>query len=196
MIDLNGSDKTARRNAALGRRDALSLEDRSRFSDAIAARVEPFARLMGTGPVGGFWPIRSEIDPRPAMRRLADAGLSLALPVITPSGMIFRAWRIGDELNAGKFGLSEPFATAPEVNPTALLVPLAAFDRRGHRIGYGAGYYDRAIARLSAHGRLFTIGICFATQEIERVPEEAHDRALDMIVTEREIIRISDGAKV
>lgn len=195
MIDLNGSDKNALRSAALKKRDALSLEDRARFSEAIAARVEPFARLMGAGPVGGFWPIRSEIDPRPAMRRLNETGLALALPVITPNGMVFRAWRIGDELNAGKFGLSEPFATAPEVQPSALLVPLAAFDRRGHRIGYGAGYYDRAIARLSSHGRLFTIGICFATQEIERVPEEAHDRALDMIVTEREIIRISDASK-
>lgn len=194
MIDLNGSDKNVLRSAALKKRDALSLDERARFSEAIAARVEPFARLMGTGPVGGFWPIRSEIDPRPAMRRLNDTGLALALPVITPSGMIFRAWRIGDELNAGKFDLSEPFATAPEVQPSALLVPLAAFDRRGHRIGYGAGYYDRAIARLSAHSRLFTIGICFATQEIERVPEEIHDRALDMIVTEREIIRISDAS--
>ena len=196
MIDLNGSDKNALRSHALGKRDSLSLDDRARFSDAIAARVGPFARLMGTGPVGGFWPIRSEIDPRPALRRLNETGLSLALPVITPAGMIFRAWRIGDELNVGKFGLSEPFATAPEVNPTALLVPLAAFDRRGHRIGYGAGYYDRAIARLSAHSRLFTIGICFATQEIDRVPDEAHDRALDMIVTEREIIRISDESKI
>lgn len=195
MIDLNGSDKNLLRHGALVKRDALTSDDRVRFSEAIAARVEPFARLMGSGPVGGFWPIRSEIDPRPAMRRLAKAGHALALPVVTPAGLVFRAWRIGDDLNAGKFGLSEPFATAPEVNPTALLVPLAAFDRRGHRIGYGAGYYDRAIARLSAHGRLFTIGICFATQEIDHVPDEAHDRALDMIVTEREIIRISDESK-
>ena len=91
----------------------------------------------------------------------------------------------------GPFGLSEPDATAPEVAPRALLVPLAAFDRRGHRIGYGAGYYDRAIARLSAIGPLFNIGVAFSVQQIERVPDEPHDRALDVIITERETIVVN-----
>ena len=98
---------------------------------------------------------------------------------------------MSDALIEGPFGLSEPAATSPEVSPRALLVPLAAFDRRGHRIGYGAGYYDRAIARLSAIGPLFTIGVAFSVQEIERVPDEPHDRALDVIVTETETILIN-----
>jgi len=180
--------KDLRRKEALNRRSALTPEQRAEFSLHIAERVLPFADKMGGGPVGGFWPIRSEIDPRPALLELDTLGIRSALPVVTPSGLIFRAWKIGDAMAEGPFGLREPEATAPEVSPLALLVPLAAFDRRGHRIGYGAGYYDRAIARLSAIGPLLTIGIAFSVQEIDRVPDEPHDRSLDVIVTEKETI--------
>ena len=186
----NLSPKDILRAEALTRRGALSLETRAAFSAAIADKVASFAARMGIGPVGGFWPIRSEIDPLPAMLRLANAGFGLGLPVITASGLIFRTFRPDDELALGKFGLREPFATAPEVTPTALLVPLAAFDRRGHRIGYGAGYYDRTIARLAAIGPLLTIGVAFSTQEIDCVPDEPHDKTLNAIVTERETLLI------
>lgn len=182
------TDKDRLRAEALGRRNALSPTNRAGFSEAIIERLLPFVPKMGKGPVGGFWPIRSEIDPRPALQRLGEIGLMGAMPVVTPAGLIFRSWQAGDTMAKGSFGLSEPEATAPEVSPTALLVPLAAFDRRGHRIGYGAGYYDRVIARLAAVGPLFTIGVAFSVQEIDRVPDEAHDRALDILVTERETI--------
>jgi len=185
------SQKDLLRAEALARRGKLTVLERAQFSALIAERVLPFADQMGGGPVGGFWPIRSELDPRPALAQLADRGLLAALPVVSPSGLIFRAWNRADGLIEGPFGLSEPAATSPEVSPRALLVPLAAFDRRGHRIGYGAGYYDRAIARLSAIGPLFTIGVAFSVQEIERVPDEPHDRALDVIVTEKETILIN-----
>jgi 5-formyltetrahydrofolate cyclo-ligase len=182
--------KDIRRKEALNRRSALSPEQRAEFSLHISKRIVPFADKMSGGPVGGFWPIRTEIDPRPALLELDTLGLRSALPVVTPSGLIFRAWKTGDAMAEGPFGLREPEATAPEVSPLALLVPLAAFDRRGHRIGYGAGYYDRAIARLSAIGTLFTIGVAFSVQEIDRVPEEPHDRTLNAIVTEKETIII------
>ncbi len=182
--------KDIRRKEALNRRSALSPEQRAEFSLHISKRIVPFVDKMSGGPVGGFWPIRSEIDPRPALLELDALGLRSALPVVTPSGLIFRAWKTGDAMAEGSFGLREPEATAPEVSPLALLVPLAAFDRRGHRIGYGAGYYDRAIARLSAIGPLLTIGIAFSVQEIDRVPEEPHDRSLNAIVTEKETILI------
>jgi len=185
--------KDLRRSEALSRRGALSLADRAAFSDAIAERVLPFAQQMSGGPVGGFWPIRTEVDPRPALLKLTELGLQAALPVVTPSGLIFRSWTNGDIMAKGPFGLREPEATAEEVTPLTLLVPLAAFDRRGHRIGYGAGYYDRAIARLAAIGPLFTIGVAFSVQEIDRVPDEPHDRTLDIIVTETETIRIPKG---
>ena len=191
MMMTDKSPKDLLRAEALARRAKLSAADRVAFSVLITERVLPFAPQMKGGPVGGFWPIRTEIDPRPSLKRLSELGLRAALPVVMPSGLIFRTWNMSEALIEGPFGLSEPDATAPEVSPVALLVPLAAFDRRGHRIGYGAGYYDRAIARLSAIGPLFTIGVAFSVQEIDRVPEEPHDRALDVIVTERETIRIS-----
>ncbi|MFD0933950.1 5-formyltetrahydrofolate cyclo-ligase, partial [Methylobacterium trifolii] len=107
-----------------------------------------------------------------------------ALPHVTPDGLVFREWRAGEALVPGKFGLSEPRADLPPLDPTALIVPLSAFDRSGQRIGYGAGYYDGAITRLSRNGPVLTIGMAFACQEIETVPAEPHDRPLDHLVTE------------
>jgi 5-formyltetrahydrofolate cyclo-ligase len=134
------------------------------------------------GPLAFYWPIRSEADPRPTVSRLTRP---LCLPAVTAEGLAFRSWTKGDALTTGPFGLSEPSPQVELVMPATLIIPLAAFDRRGHRIGYGKGFYDRALADLP-HAR--TIGLAFATQEIDFVPDEAHDRALDYVVTEREII--------
>ncbi len=173
------------RRAALARRDALAGEVRAAAAERLADLVEGLTLPAGA-IVSGYWPIRSELDPRPAMARLAARGHALALPVILPDGetMIFRRWRDGDALVSAGFGLSEPGPGAEEVEPQVMLVPLAAFDRRGERIGYGKGYYDRAIARLTAKGPRFEIGVAFATQEVARVPAEPHDRRLRLILTE------------
>lgn len=168
------------RAAALARRDALTSDERSQ---AAMAMMGLLARLpLPSGPLALYWPIRSEADPRPAAARL---GHPLCLPAIAHEGLVFRQWAEGDALATGSFGLSEPLPQAPVVTPAALLVPLAAFDRRGHRIGYGKGFYDRALAALPG---ALAIGLGFAIQEIGAVPNEAHDRALDFVVTEREII--------
>ncbi len=140
--------------------------------------------LLGATLVAGYWPIRSEVDPRPVMTALAQRGTRIALPHVTPGGLVFREWIPGAPLVRGGFGLSEPDPSLPEVSPDALLVPLAAFDRAGRRLGYGRGYYDGAIARLSEGGDLLTIGICYAAQEVPEVPVEPHDKSLSAIVTE------------
>ena len=182
--------KTRLRRAALARRDALAPDMRLRAAEAIADLVAGLDLPTGA-IVSGFWPIRSEIDPRPALARLAARGHALALPVILDDGetMIFRRWRADDTLVAAGFGLSEPGPAAEEVAPDVLLVPLAAFDRHGDRIGYGKGFYDRALARLTATGPRLTVGVAFATQEVDRVPTEPHDRRLDLILTEAGTIR-------
>jgi 5-formyltetrahydrofolate cyclo-ligase len=90
-------------------------------------------------------------------------------------------------------GIREPEAAAPAVDPELLFVPLAAFDRRGHRIGYGAGHYDRALARLRASGPIRAVGVAYAISEIAAAPAEAHDQRLDFILTEREWI-VAKGA--
>ena len=121
---------------------------------------------------------------------LIDAGAQLALPVIDARGkpLIMRAWKIGDELKPGQWGIRQPLPQAPQVDPDILLVPLAAFDRAGHRIGYGAGYYDMTIRALRATKKVVAIGLAFAAQEIPRVPATERDERLDFIMTERETI--------
>ena len=100
--------------------------------------------------------------------------------------MVFRRWAPYEPIVPGGFGTLVPAPEQPEVSPRILIVPLAAFDRRGYRIGYGKGYYDRALSEL---GPTISIGIAYAAQEIDAVPQEPHDRRLDWIVTERETIR-------
>ncbi len=99
-----------------------------------------------------------------------------------------RAWHFGAPLKPGQWGIREPMPEAPEVAPDILIVPLAAFDRAGHRIGYGAGYYDMTINALRAKKKVVAIGIAFAAQEIPKVPATERDARLDLVLTEREVI--------
>ena len=173
------------RAAALAKRDALSGAQRDAAAQAIAARGLPVPIAPGM-VVSGYSPIRSELDPIPLMRALAAQGARLALPVIAARDrpLSFRAWSPGDSLARGLFGILEPMPEAAELIPDTLLVPLAAFDRLGHRIGYGAGHYDRTLAALRAARDLVTIGMAFAAQEIAVVPALPHDVALDYVLTE------------
>ena len=185
---MSKSLKSRLRSEALARRDALSETIRAQAAETLAEQLYHLRDRIGAGPLSGFWPIRSEIDPRPAMLRYSALGVTLALPVVTGSELVFRQWQPGEALKNGPYGLSEPFDTAEALDPVAMIVPLSAFDRRGHRIGYGAGFYDKAISRLAALMRPFTIGVGFSAQEIDEVPDEAHDIPLDLIITEREIV--------
>ena len=181
--------KAVLRREALARRDALPRELRAAAAEAIAARPFPLAIAPGA-VVSGFMPMKSEINPIPLMRKLADAGATLALPVVAGKGkpLIMRAWSLGEPLAAGVWGIREPKPEAPEVFPDILIVPLLAFDRRGHRIGYGAGYFDMTIAALRAGKPVVAAGIGFAAQEIAEVPTTPRDARLDLVLTEREVI--------
>jgi 5-formyltetrahydrofolate cyclo-ligase len=181
--------KAALRREALARRDALPRELRAAAAEAIAARPFPAAIKPG-GVVSGFMPMKSEINPIPLMRKLADAGAALALPVVAGKGrpLIMRAWSVGEPLASGVWGIREPKPDAPEVFPDILIVPLLAFDRRGHRIGYGAGYFDMTITALRARKPVVAAGIAFAVQEIAEVPTTPRDARLDLVLTEREVI--------
>jgi 5-formyltetrahydrofolate cyclo-ligase len=173
------------RTAALARRDALSDEQRNAAAQAIAKRGLPLPVKPGI-IVAGYSPIRSEIDPTPLMQTLAAQGAQLALPAVTARGksLVFRAWTAGDRLMLGSLGILEPSPAAAELVPDILLVPLAAFDRAGHRIGYGAGHYDVTLAHLRKAKAVIAIGVAFAVQEIKAVPTQPHDMALDVVLTE------------
>jgi 5-formyltetrahydrofolate cyclo-ligase len=190
----NQVEKAELRAAALAKREAMPAQQRADAANVIATRDFPVPVPKGA-VVSGFSPMKSEINPIPLMRKLFDAGAQLALPVIVGRGkpLIMRAWRFGAPFKAGQWGIREPVAEAPEVHPDILIVPLAAFDRHGHRIGFGAGYYDMTIAALRAKKKVVAVGIAFSVQEIDRVPATDRDARLDFMLTEREVIDFRKG---
>ena len=183
------SSKASLREQAFARRDALPADERAAAAETIAARPFPVTITAGM-VISGFSPMKTEINPLPLMRKAAQLGARLALPAIAGRGrpLIMRAYAFGDELARGQWGIREPKAGAPEVAPDVLIVPLAAFDRAGHRIGYGAGYYDMTINAMRARKKIVAIGIAFAAQEILSVPATERDARLDFVLTEREVI--------
>jgi 5-formyltetrahydrofolate cyclo-ligase len=188
-LDSLANVKAVIRREAIARRDAIAAPVRAAAAQALAERPFPCALPAGAC-VSGFMPLKSEISPLPLMRKLADAGAQLALPVVAGRGkpLIMRAFAFGDALLAGVWGIREPKPEAPEVFPDLLLVPLLAFDRQGNRIGYGAGYYDLTIAALRARKTIVAAGIGFAAQEQANVPTGPRDARLDLVLTEREVI--------
>ncbi|MFG1360895.1 5-formyltetrahydrofolate cyclo-ligase [Xanthobacter pseudotagetidis] len=184
------AEKRRLRADALARRAAMGEEGRRLASAAAAVHARA---AIGAGPRAGrtialFAPFRDEIDTFPLAAALRADGARLALPVILgrDQPLLFRLWQVEDPLlPQGAYGIPTPVGTAPEVTPDLVVVPLAAFDRLGGRIGYGAGFYDRTLARLRAAGAVTALGYAFACQEVPQVPAEAHDEPLDMMITER-----------
>jgi 5-formyltetrahydrofolate cyclo-ligase len=125
----------------------------------------------------------------PLLRNLAGQGARLALPAVMARGksLAFRAWSPDDRLMLGPLGILEPSPAAAELIPDIMLIPLAAFDRAGHRIGYGAGYYDRTLEALRRQKTLVAIGLAFTVQEIPQVPALPHDVRLDYVLTETDL---------
>jgi 5-formyltetrahydrofolate cyclo-ligase len=183
------SSKDDLRIAALAKRDALGSDDRAAAAQLIALRGLPSQTMRGT-VVAGYFPIRTEVDPTPLMRNLAARGAELALPVIVSRdrALKFRSWSVNQKLVRGPLGIFESAPEAAEITPDIVLVPLAAFDRAGHRIGYGAGHYDRTLAHLRGIKQITAIGVAFATQEIAAIAAQPHDAALDYVLTEVEMI--------
>lgn len=184
------SDKSALK--AILRKERLSLRDqidpavRLEHSLAMADFAGQTIAIEPGAVVSGFFPIRSEADIRPLMARLKARGARLCLPVVLDKEtIVFRELVTGAELVDTGFGTRGPGPEAEVLDPDLLLVPLSAFDARGNRIGYGAGHYDRAIARLREKGRNpRLIGIAFDCQEVAEVPDEAHDVRLEAVLTE------------
>jgi 5-formyltetrahydrofolate cyclo-ligase len=174
------------RQEALGRRDALDPMWRIEISLRIAEVGEPAISFAPGTIISGFLPIRSEIDLRPLMFALGEKGARLCLPVVLDKEtIVFRELVRGTPMVSTGFGTTGPSPDAKVLDPDIILLPLAAFDPRGHRLGYGAGHYDRAISRLHARGlKPRLIGTAFNCQQVKRVPDEAHDVVLPEILTE------------
>ncbi|MDO5632296.1 MAG: 5-formyltetrahydrofolate cyclo-ligase [Paracoccus sp. (in: a-proteobacteria)] len=176
--------KAALRAAALAARTEQGGD-----AGAVVARLRATLLPFAGQVLAGYWPMRGEADPLPAM---ATHDGPLCLPVVPGRDvpLIFRAWLPGAALEGGPFGTHHPPESAPVVVPQVLIVPLAAFDRAGQRIGYGGGYYDRTLAQLRAAGPVTAIGLAFACQEVPAVPAGPFDQPLNLIVTDRDTIRL------
>jgi 5-formyltetrahydrofolate cyclo-ligase len=192
----NRAIKAKLRTERLAARDDLAQADRIEKGLSLASHGMGAIDVPDGAVVSGFLPIRSEVDVRSLMDLLHDKGARICVPVVVDrETIVFRELLHGADLIGGTFGTFGPGPEAPELDPDIMLVPLAAFDTRGHRIGYGGGYYDRAIERLQQKGlspRL--IGIAFDCQEVASVPEEPHDIRLHGILTESGYRDLSDEA--
>ena len=157
----------------------------------LARRALPLIERLGRRPVAAYWPVRHEIDVRPLMEALAAAGHEVLLPVVPEdegAPLLFRPWRPGLALVPGAHGIPVPPPELAPRRPRVVIVPLLAFDRRGHRLGQGGGHYDRTLAALRAHAPLIAVGAAFSGQEIDAVPAQPHDQPLDWIVTDRAVL--------
>lgn len=183
---LNGWRKNRLRKRALASRIELAQAS----PGASRALIDHFPDTVWPAVhtvVAGYWPVRGEIDPRPLMETFMLEQAQLALPLVAgkDAPLQFRAWSPGDTLETGAFGIDVPDARKPLLVPALVLVPLAAFDRKCHRIGYGAGFYDRTLSALRANGPVVAVGLAYEGQRTGQIPAGRHDVALDYVVTEQ-----------
>ncbi|MGQ0486640.1 MAG: 5-formyltetrahydrofolate cyclo-ligase [Hyphomicrobiales bacterium] len=180
-------DKRRARSEAAKRRAAAHLALHKVAGPALAQRGLPFARQPQQRTISGFFPYKSEISLLPLLGLLHGEGWVTAMPVVIGEGLplVFRAWAPGDPTMPGIWDIAAPLETAAEVSPDVLLVPMLAFDRRGYRLGYGGGFYDRTLGKLRALKRIMAIGVAYAAQEMAEVPHGEFDQPLDWIMTEK-----------
>lgn len=192
------------RDTALRRREALRATAGPGAAAAAAARLarSPLApRIAARKTFSGYAPIGAEFDPGPLMAYCHAQGLTGALPVVTPStgpvgarDLVFQRWQPGLPVAPGGFGVPIPDPPTETVLPELLLVPLLAVDRQGWRLGYGAGFYDRALRGLRRRGvPVVAVGVGFLGQIVDAVPHHDGDERLDWIVTEAAIIECGTG---
>ena len=135
--------------------------------------------------IGGYYPVKYEIDCLEMLSYLEKKKYPISLPVIkTKNSMQFFKWCSNDPLKISKYGIPEPFSLKP-VDPDILLVPVVAFDKNFYRIGYGGGYYDRFISKIKKKKRVLTIGLAFSFQKISKFNVDKYDQKIDFILTEK-----------
>jgi 5-formyltetrahydrofolate cyclo-ligase len=181
--------KATLRERALARRTSMAEAERVAATAAIAERAGAFIATLRPPRVSVYWPIGSECGTQALIEKVDALGTVVGLPALADGEIIFRRFVPGDRLIAGPFGTSEPPGDAPLVQPDVIVLPVVAFDRQGWRLGYGRGYYDRAISAMHNAGRRpHLLGIAFSVQEVEAIPAEPHDARLDCLVTEKETL--------
>jgi 5-formyltetrahydrofolate cyclo-ligase len=181
-------EKTQLRERLRAARAAVSPAQAEAAARAVADRALALTleKLENPAPVALYAPLPGELDSFPLLAELARIGFPTLLPVAgekaTP--LTFRLWRPGAPLVIGRYGLSEPSASAPEMRPEILFLPLLGFDSEGTRLGFGGGYYDATLDHLRAKGLTAAVGLAFSCQQAKKIPRQSHDEKLDFVVTE------------
>jgi 5-formyltetrahydrofolate cyclo-ligase len=181
------STKAALRREVLARRELVAKDDARAFAQRLADVGAAFAAEKSAKIASAYWSINDEASTFLLLDKLAAEGIATALPVMQgrAAPLCFRQWKKGEPLAEVKWGIKEPMPAA-EVFPDLLFVPLVGFDRAGNRLGYGAGFYDRTLARLRATQPIVAVGVAFSVQELRAIPSEAYDQKLDYVLTDRE----------
>ena len=194
-------EKRALRREMRARREALDADERVARTVTAVERLlalPPFDRIEGR-TVAGYVAAAGEISPAGALAFVTDSDGVVALPRVsdTPPRLRFHTMAAGVRPRPGRFGLSEPPETAPEIAPGALaamIVPGLAFDGAGRRLGFGGGYYDGVIDEARAGGAV-VIGLAYDFQIVDRVPAGPDDRGVDLVVTDARVITSSPGTR-
>ena len=138
--------------------------------------------------IGGYFPVNYEIDDLEILKEFAKKKYQISLPVIKKNfEMNFYKWSFNDPLKINKYGIPEPILKKI-IYPDVILVPLVAFDKKLNRLGYGGGYYDRVIKKISEKKKILKIGLAFSVQKINNVPITRYDKKLDYVVTDKYIL--------
>ena len=176
----------------LHRAHRLGLREQSPDAPRRAADRLDLHRLPPFAVFSGYMPMGSEFDPWPIIERLRATGAPLCLPwsADRESPLLFRRFDSRAGLIADSAGIPSPPPSSPEMDPDLVLCPLLAFDRQGHRLGQGAGHYDRTLIALRARKPVFVLGVGYAAQEVASLPVGPHDAPLDAIATENEYIAV------
>jgi 5-formyltetrahydrofolate cyclo-ligase len=182
--------RKAKRAELLARRQSLRLHDRDAFAESLTAHLLAALDLNAYSVLGIYWPIRGELDLRDLARRHVKAGRAAALPVVVKKAapVEFWQWEPGSALQRGLWNIPVPVERRCLV-PDALLIPLVGYDTEGFRLGYGGGYYDRTLATLTP--RPLCIGVGYDEAALATIQPQPHDIPMDMIVTERRVLRFA-----
>lgn len=195
MIPASSQDKETVRQAAFKRRLGLDADDRRQWS---AQLTENFLQNVILPPKGcvitAYAPVNGEVDVMPLLKHLYGLGRNyrFAMPFVVEAEtrLAFLEWMPETKMIAGIYGIPQPDpATAKELLPDFMIVPMLAFDDQCHRMGYGSGQFDRTFADLKKIHKFWTVGIAFEAQKFDAVPVDQHDYTLDMVVSESHVYR-------
>jgi 5-formyltetrahydrofolate cyclo-ligase len=190
------AQKRALRARMMAWRAALLPKERDAAGIAVAGIGLAFLGALEKGSViSAFSPMANELRLWPLLRRLAGEGHALALPIVQGKGraLLFRAWKPGDAMAKGVWGIAEPLADRASLEPDVVIAPLLAFDVCGWRLGYGGGFYDRTLRELRRRKAPIAVGVAYDQQAVDAVPHLDYDERLEWVLTPSGAIRCTSG---